>query len=77
MLYQEDEVKASKDSCFKSVDFSDDTFCKGEMIAFAEYYANQRVIEELERLKSSASGTPEHRVVWEWDLDDRIKELKQ
>jgi len=43
----------------------------------AQDYANQRVIEELERLKASASGTPEHRVVWEWDLDDRIKELKQ
>ena len=42
-----------------------------------EALINQRVIEELERLKASASGTPEHRVVWEWDLDDRIKELKQ
>ena len=48
-----------------------------DLVEILNEYANQRVIEELERLKASASGTPEHRVVWEWDLDDRIKELKQ
>jgi hypothetical protein len=52
-------------------------YIRDAMIEYAESVANQRVIEELVRLNASASGTPEHRVVWEWDLDDRIKELKQ
>ena len=55
-------------------------FRKGEVVKLGYNdivnFTNQRVIEELERLKVSASGTPEHRVVWEWDLDDRINELK-
>ena len=51
VLYQEDKVKRFEDSCFKFVEHKEEEFCEEEVIAFAEYYANQRVIEELEKYR--------------------------